>query len=101
MTALRPRLPKWNVPSAETGSANTELDVHEPAIRGSHTELANHWVGSPMIVGSPIRSGRSELLTPVNWPWLVTMLIGLPLCACVIADSCQPVTNALPVNGRS
>ena len=39
------------MPFAETGSANTELDVHEPGIRGSHTLLANHWVGEPMITG--------------------------------------------------
>ena len=42
--ALRGRFPKWNTPLAETGSANTEIDVHEPAaaMRGSQTLLANH-----------------------------------------------------------
>src|SRR5262245_46303718 len=99
--ALRPRLPKWKTPSAETGSANTELDVHDPATRGSHTELLNHCVGDPTMDASPIRSGRSELLTPVNVVMFVTMLIGLPLWACVITPTCQPSLNRLPLNGRS
>ena len=41
-TALRGRLPKWNVPSAETGIANTDEAVHDPAMRGSHALLSNH-----------------------------------------------------------
>ena len=46
--ALRGRLPKWNTPLAETGSANTEVELHEPAaaaaMRGSQTP-----VGEPLI----------------------------------------------------
>ena len=45
--ALRGRLPKWNTPLGDTGSANTELELHEPAagaaMRGSQTLLLNHW----------------------------------------------------------
>src|SRR5438128_11460878 len=40
--AFRRRLPKWKAPLADTGSAKTELEVHEPAMRGSHTLLLNH-----------------------------------------------------------
>ncbi len=47
MTELRARLPKWNVPSAAKGSAKTELDVQEPAMRGSHTPFENHWLRPP------------------------------------------------------
>src|SRR5262249_44569678 len=63
--AFLPRLRKWNTPLGDFGSANTELDVHEPAMLGSHTLLLNHWVGDPMMRGSPTRSGRSVLTTPV------------------------------------
>src|SRR5262249_1056533 len=101
MMTFRPRLPKWNVPSADTGSANTELDVHDPGTRGSHTLLANHCDGSPTMTGVPTRSGRSVLATPLKVPLLVTTLSGLPLCACTIAPICQPSAKALPVNGSS
>src|SRR5947209_8670131 len=36
MIAFLPRLPKWNTPSADTGSAKMEDEVQEPAMRGSH-----------------------------------------------------------------
>jgi len=41
--ALRGRLPKWNWPVAETGNANTDEAVQEPAMRGSQTAVENHW----------------------------------------------------------
>src|SRR5262245_28508972 len=99
--ALRPRLPKWNTPLGDTGTAKTELGPQEPAMRGSHTVFSNHLVGSPTIVGSPIRSGRNVLVVPVNVPMLLTTLRGLPLCACTIRPISQPSLKALPVNGRS
>ena len=40
--AFRPRFPKWNTPLADTGSANTDDAVHDPAMRGSQTLLLNH-----------------------------------------------------------
>src|SRR5437762_13775248 len=77
-TALRGRLPKWNVPSGDTGIANTELDVHDTAMRGSQTVLSNHLFRSPVTFSVPIRSGRSVLTTPLNVPMFVTMFRGLP-----------------------
>src|SRR5262245_10978649 len=56
-SAFLPRFPKWYTPLGEIGSANTELELHEPEMRGSHTLLLNHWVGDPMMCGSPTRSG--------------------------------------------
>ena len=54
-TALRARLPKWLTPF--TGSAKTELDVQEPAMRGSQTSVENHRLGSPVTSGC--RRGRA------------------------------------------
>src|SRR5262245_35315590 len=76
--ALRGRLPMWNTPLADTGSAKTDEDVQDPAMRGSQMLLANHLFTSPTIVGSPTRSGL-RLVTPVSWLMLVRMLTGLPL----------------------
>jgi hypothetical protein len=53
------------------------------AIRGSQTALLNHCVVDPMMDGSPTRSGRSVLFTPLNALMLVMMFNGLPVCACV------------------
>ena len=75
--------------------------MHDPAIRGSHTPLSNHWFGFPMILGSPTRSGRRVLLMPVKVLMPVTMLIGLPLWAWVITPICQPSANRLPLKGSS
>src|SRR5204862_4421498 len=102
--AFRPRFPKWTAPLADTGKANTAPGPHEPApdaIRGSHTVLLNHGVGEPVIDGSPMRSGRSVLFTPVNVLIPVTMFTGLPVCACVMTASCHPSTARLPLNGSS
>src|SRR5438128_764079 len=74
-------LPKCSTPPADTGSANTDELLHEPAagaaMRGSQTVLANHCVGVPTIDGSPTRSGRSDV-TPVSVLSVVMMLTGLP-----------------------
>src|SRR5262249_30862570 len=101
MSAFRGRFPKWNTPLGETGSAKTELDVHEPAMRGSHTTLLNHCVGDPMMRGSPTRSGRNVFAEPVNVPSPITMLNGLPVCACTMSPISHPSLRRLPVNGRS
>ena len=68
ITALRGRLPKWKTPSADTGSANTESEVHEPAIRGSQTVARNHWLGSSRTSRSPTRSGLQRVGHAVERP---------------------------------
>src|SRR6185369_2494945 len=98
-TAFLGRLPKWNVPSGDTGIANTDDAVHDPVIRGSQAALSNHRVGSPTTFNVPIRSGRSVLTTPLNVVTLVTRFTGFPVCACTMPPICHPSAKALPVNG--
>ena len=54
-----------------------------------------------MTLGSPTRSGRSALLTPVSVLMAVTMLMGLPLWSWVMTPICQPSVKRLPLNGSS
>src|SRR5262245_23910852 len=82
ITTLRPRLPK-----RLTGT-----------MKG---EVSNHLLGEPRIAIGPFTSGRTVLLLPVKAALLITIVTGLPLCACTIAETCQPSFNWLPWNGSS
>ena len=89
----------WATPFVN-GSAKTELEVQEPATRGSHTPVEYHCSGRPKTSRLPIRSGRMVLSTPVKF-WFVMTLIGLPVWPWVMTEICQPSLSALPLNGRS
>src|SRR6185503_6826282 len=101
---FRGMLPKCNAPLGEYGNANTDADVHGAgtgaAVRGSHTLLANHCVLEPSTLGSPTKSGRSEV-TPVSVFNVVMMFTGLPDCTCWTPVICQPSFNRLPWKGSS
>src|SRR5262245_13929359 len=97
-------LPMCSTPVDDTGSANTDDVLHEPAapaaMRGSQTALENHCVGSPTIDGLPTRSGRNDA-TPVSVLSVVMMLTGLPDCSWTTPVTCQPSARRLPWNGSS
>src|SRR5215831_3157613 len=96
-------LPRCSTPLGETGSANTDDELHEPApdaMRGSQTALLNHWFGEPMIDVSPTRSGRNDV-TPVSVLSVVMMLTGLPDWNGSTPVTCQPSLRRLPLNGSS
>src|SRR5882672_9616193 len=97
-------LPRCSTPLGDTGSANTDDELHEPAagaaMRGSQTALLNHCVGEPRIDGSPTRSGRSDV-TPVSVLSVVITFSGLPDWNCRTPVTCQPSNRRLPWNGSS
>ena len=61
----------WGAPFVY-GSAHTELEVQEPAKRGSHTVFEYHCSGRPSTSRLPIRSGRMVLLVPLKFWFVVT-----------------------------
>src|SRR4026209_551055 len=91
-----------------TGRTTAEPDGHEPPGRGSQTRFGNHCTQMPVAAGvgeiviGPVMSGRSVArpvnefafaagIPPANAPALPAKNVtGLPLCDCVIIESCQP-----------
>src|SRR5437762_3475550 len=68
---------------------------------GVNTEVSNQRSGEPIIGIGPVTSGRSVFATPVTVLLVVTILTGLPLCACTIAATCQPSRDRLRRKGSS
>ena len=62
--------------------------------------LLNHCVVEPRIAGSPMRSGRSVLFTPVKLLIAVTMFTGLPVCACVTMAELPAFDSAIALEGQ-
>src|SRR5215510_10570483 len=84
---------------------------HEPPGRGSQTEFGNHctpitpgaavgeMVTGPVISGRNVARPVSELafaagiVVPMAPTFPANNVTGLPLCDCVISDSCHPSLN--------
>src|ERR1700752_310031 len=97
-------------PTNATGSTTAEPDGQDPPGRGSQTRFGKYCTPMPvaaavgeMLIG-PLMSGR-RVANPVNEFALAAgaappapafpanRVTGLPLCDCVISDSCHPSFN--------
>src|SRR6185503_1069022 len=91
-----------------TGKITAEPDGHEPPGRGSQTRFGNHCTPMPLAAAvgeigtGPFTSGRSvarpvselafaaSIVVPIAAALPANKVTGLPLCDCVMNESCHP-----------